>query len=190
MAIAPRFATTHFCERPVAKTRREAPRGQWEPYRRQCVVFDWTRFLAGVQRPGAGEGRIREPSCRASAVSARRPLRILVVEDEAVIAIMIEDMLVDLGCEVVGPAGSVAEAIRLAESEPLSGAFLDVNLGGASIYPVADLLSARRIPFVFVSGYGAGAIAARFAGTPILSKPILDADFEHALERIRQAVDG
>jgi CheY-like chemotaxis protein len=118
-------------------------------------------------------------------VSARQPLRILLVEDEAIIAIMIEDMLADLGCEVVGPAANVAEAARLARTEQLAGAFLDVNLGGASIYPVADLLSARQIPFVFVSGYGAGGIDPRFVGTPVLSKPILDADLERAVDRMR-----
>jgi CheY-like chemotaxis protein len=118
-------------------------------------------------------------------MSATSPLRILLVEDEAIIAIMIEDMLADLGCEVVGPAASVAEAIRFAQTEQLAGAFLDVNLGGASIYPVADLLSARHIPFVFVSGYGATGIDPRFVGTPVLSKPILDDDLERALEGMR-----
>jgi CheY-like chemotaxis protein len=121
-------------------------------------------------------------------VSAGRPLRILLVEDEAIIAIMIEDVLADLGCEVVGPAANVPEAIRLAKSEQLAGAFLDVNLGGASIYPVADLLSARRIPFVLVSGYGVGGIDPRLVGTPVLSKPILDADLERALDGMRHRI--
>jgi len=122
-------------------------------------------------------------------VSEGQALRILLVEDEAVIAIMIEDMLTDLGCEVVGPAASVAEASRLAQTEPLAGAFLDVNLGGASIYPVADLLAARQIPFVFVSGYGAGGIDPRFVGRPVLSKPILDADLERALDGMRASAN-
>jgi CheY-like chemotaxis protein len=122
-------------------------------------------------------------------VSAGQPLRILLVEDEAIIAIMIEDLLTDLGCEVVGPAANVAEAIRFAKTEQLAGAFLDVNLGGVSIYPVADLLSARQIPFVFVSGYGAGGIDPRFVGTPVLSKPILDTDLERALDSMRERMN-
>lgn len=122
-------------------------------------------------------------------MSASRPLRILLVEDEAIIAIMIEDMLAGLGCEVVGPVANVAEASRLARTEQLAGAFLDVNLGGTSIYPVADLLSARQIPFVFVSGYGASGIDPRFVGTPVLSKPILDADLERALDRMRERIN-
>jgi CheY-like chemotaxis protein len=113
-------------------------------------------------------------------------LRILLVEDEAVIAIMLEDMLADLGCEVVGPVGNVDEAIRLARTERLAGAFLDVNVAGARIYPVADLLSTRLIPFVFVSGYGPGGIDPRFFGTPVLSKPILDFDLERALDGMRE----
>jgi CheY-like chemotaxis protein len=119
-------------------------------------------------------------------MSASGSLRILLVEDEAIIAIMLEGMLADLGCEVVGPAGNLGEATRLAQSEGLGGAFLDVNLGGQSIYPVADLLTARGIPFVFVSGYGAAGIEARFSGAPVLSKPILDADIERAVATIRE----
>jgi CheY-like chemotaxis protein len=111
--------------------------------------------------------------------------RILLVEDEAIIAIMIEDMLAELGCEVVGPAANVADAASLVQTERLAGAFLDVNLGGASIYPVADLLVERQIPFVFVSGYGAAAIEARFAGTPVLSKPILETDIQRAVDSMR-----
>ena len=118
-------------------------------------------------------------------MSAGGNLRILLVEDEAIIAIMIEDMLADLGCEVVGPAANVADAASLAQTERLAGAFLDVNLGGASIYPVADLLAERRIPFVFVSGYGPAAIEARFVGTPVLSKPISETDIQRAVDSMR-----
>ena len=113
-------------------------------------------------------------------------LRVLLVEDEAIIAIMLEDTLTDLGCEVVGPVAHLADAVRLARSEALAGAFLDVNLAGESIYPVADLLAARGIPFVFVSGYGPAGIEARYAGAPILSKPILDADLKRAVAALRQ----
>jgi CheY-like chemotaxis protein len=118
-------------------------------------------------------------------MSSPAALRVLLVEDEAIIAIMLEGMLADLGCEVVGPAGNLGEATRLAQSEGLGGAFLDVNLGGQSIYPVADLLAARGIPFVFVSGYGAAGIDARFAGAPVLAKPILDGDIEQAVAAMR-----
>jgi CheY-like chemotaxis protein len=124
------------------------------------------------------------------AMSERRDLRVLLVEDEAIIAIMLEDMLAELGCEVIGPAASIAEAIQLAGAESLGGAFLDVNLGGESVYPVADLLAARGIPFVFVSGYGPTGIAARYSGAIVLSKPILDADIERAVAALRRHGQG
>jgi len=123
-------------------------------------------------------------------MSGSDSLRVLLVEDEAIIAIMLEDMLADLGCEVVGPVASLAEAIRLARSEALAGAFLDVNLGGESIYPVADLLAARDVPFVFVSGYGPAGIEARYGDAIILSKPILDADLERAVAALRRRGAG
>ncbi|HYH36711.1 MAG TPA: response regulator [Azospirillum sp.] len=99
-------------------------------------------------------------------------LRLLVVEDEAMVAMMLEDMLGDLGCEVVGPAGSVARAQELAQGEPgLAAAILDVNLGGLPIYPVAETLKARGIPFVFITGYGAADLDGRFADAPTVQKP-------------------
>lgn len=98
-------------------------------------------------------------------------LRVLLVEDEAMVAMMLEDMLGDLGCEIVGPAASVARALELAGDAALDGAILDVNVGGEAIYPVAEALTARGVPFVFTTGYGATDIDARFAGAPALQKP-------------------
>ena len=99
-------------------------------------------------------------------------LRLLVVEDEAMVAMMLEDMLGDLGCEVVGPAGSVARAQELAQNEAtIAAAILDVNLGGLPIYPVAETLRARGVPFVFITGYGSADIDGRFADAPTVQKP-------------------
>lgn len=81
-------------------------------------------------------------------------LRILLVEDEVLVAMELAAMLVDMGCEVVGPVGQLADAISLARSAELEGAILDINLGGIEVYPVADELAARGIPFVFCTGYG------------------------------------
>lgn len=80
--------------------------------------------------------------------------RILVVEDEPLIAMMVEDMLAELGAQVIGPAGSLAEALLLAE-EQIDAALLDVNLEGERVYPVAERLTVRGVPFVFATGYGA-----------------------------------
>jgi CheY-like chemotaxis protein len=81
-------------------------------------------------------------------------LRILIAEDEALVAMMIEDIVTDLGCTVVGPAASVARALALIDGERLDGALVDLNLGGEHARPIAEALVARGIPFVFVSGYG------------------------------------
>lgn len=99
-------------------------------------------------------------------------LRLLLVEDEAMVAMMLEDMLGDLGCEVVGPAGSVALALELARADQgIAGAILDVNVAGEPIYPVAETLKARGVPFVFITGYGSADIDGRFADAPTVQKP-------------------
>lgn len=113
-------------------------------------------------------------------------LRILLVEDEAILAFWFEDLLASLGCHVVRPVADIAEAVRMAQSERLAGAFLDVNIGGATIYPVADVLSAREIPFVFVSGYGATGIDPRYVTASVLTKPVFEAQVESALNSMRQ----
>jgi CheY-like chemotaxis protein len=97
--------------------------------------------------------------------------RILIVEDEALVSMVIEEALKDLGCDVVGPVGTRDQALALAKAEALDGALLDVNLAGEPVYPVADALTSRGIPFVFVTGYGEKGIADRYARTPTLVKP-------------------
>jgi DNA-binding response OmpR family regulator len=102
-----------------------------------------------------------------------RSLRILVVEDEMMIAFFIEDCLADLGHQIVGPASRVAAALDLAETEILDLALLDINVAGEQVYPVARQLRARGIPFAFLSGYSARGVSDEWAGTPILSKPFV-----------------
>jgi CheY-like chemotaxis protein len=110
-------------------------------------------------------------------------LSILVVDDETLIAMLLEDMLVDIGCIVVGPAPSVAMATALIETEgqTLDGALLDINLRGELVYPVADALAERGVPFVFVSGYASHGIDARYAAVPALAKPVSLATLEVAV---------
>lgn len=112
-----------------------------------------------------------------------RGLRLLVVEDEALVAMLVEDMLTDLGCVVVGVAGSVAKGLAVVGSEEVSfdGAVLDVNLGGEKVFPVADALAARGVPFVFATGYGAAGVAGRYAKAPVIAKPFGLPDLEAAL---------
>jgi CheY-like chemotaxis protein len=100
--------------------------------------------------------------------------RLLVVEDEYLIAADIAAFLEGLGVEVAGPAGSVAEALAVLQSEvdQLDGAVLDVNLGREHVYPVADLLRARGIPFVFTTGYDATAIPSEYGDISRCEKPV------------------
>lgn len=108
-------------------------------------------------------------------------LRVLVVEDEALVSLMIEDLLQDMGCTVVGPAASLTNALALAESEPLDGALLDLNLGGDPAEPIAECLKARGVPFVFLTGYGSGGVSKRFAAMPTISKPFHPSAIETVL---------
>ncbi len=100
-------------------------------------------------------------------------LRLLLVEDEAMVAMLIEDMLCDLGCVVSGVAGTLSRGMALATDEDLAidGAILDINLGGEKVYPVAEALAARHVPFIFSTGYGGVGVDKAFAHVPILAKP-------------------
>jgi DNA-binding response OmpR family regulator len=96
---------------------------------------------------------------------------VLVVEDEMLLAMLLEDSLADFGCDVVGPVGRVADGVRLANSERLDGAILDVNVGGTDVFPVARELAKRGIPFVFVSGYDSNHLPREWCNRPKLQKP-------------------
>jgi len=98
--------------------------------------------------------------------------RVLLVEDEALVAMMIQEFLSECGRAVVGPIGTAAEALVAARQGDFDGAILDINLGDGMAYPVAEILSARGVPFVFLTGYEADTIDDRFSAVPILQKPI------------------
>jgi PAS domain S-box-containing protein len=98
--------------------------------------------------------------------------RLLLAEDEALVAIDIKDMLVELGFEVIGPYSNVAQALAVVTTYDIDAAILDVNLGGELIFPVAERLIAKGVPFTFMTGYGAEAIDERFAHCRVLQKPV------------------
>jgi len=98
--------------------------------------------------------------------------RVMIVEDEALVALVLADHLTEFGLSVVGPCASVAEATAALEANDLDAAILDVNLGKELVYPVAELLADRGIPFVFVTGYGPESIDNRFAHAAVLEKPV------------------
>lgn len=110
-------------------------------------------------------------------------LHLLVVEDEAMVALMIEDILADLGCTAVEVAGTVAQGLAILQDPkpPLDGAILDVNIGGEKVYPVAEALAAKGVPFIFATGYGIAGISEAFSHVPALAKPYEPRSLERLL---------
>ena len=115
--------------------------------------------------------------------------RVLIVEDESMIAMLIEDMLGDHGAVVVGPAKRLDAALALARSEAVDLAVLDLNLAGQAVYPVAEALSARGVPFLFMTGYGQLGIAERWRERPSLAKPFRPSQLADALRALLAASD-
>jgi CheY-like chemotaxis protein len=111
--------------------------------------------------------------------------RVLIVEDELLIAMLVEQMAEDLGYAVVGPALTVDEALGLVDRETFDCAVLDMNLGhGISSAPVAEALKIKGVPFLFASGYGANGSVENSSAAPVLNKPFLTHDLEKALQSI------
>jgi len=118
------------------------------------------------------------------APSSRR--RVLVVEDEIMIRMLLEDMLEDLGYEVVAAAGTLDEALGLARQADVDLAILDVNLNGSPVYPVADALTARKVPFMFSTGYGEQGLPEGYRDCQLLQKPFQLENLEGALAMVAQ----
>lgn len=108
-------------------------------------------------------------------------LRVLLVEDVAVLAWQVRDILMEAGAVVAGPAPSVADALGLLAESDVDAAVLDMNLNGESADPIADTLAARGVPFLFVTGYGSSATKGRHADRPTLGKPFRAAILVQAL---------
>ena len=111
----------------------------------------------------------------------RQACRVLVVEDDELIAEIIVDMLTDAGYVVVGPFLRFADALRAAETDTFDAAVIDINLAGRPSHPIAAALTRRNLPFVFLTGYGRGARPAGYAKTPIVGKPFETVELLDAL---------
>ncbi len=113
-------------------------------------------------------------------------LKLLLVEDEYVLALGLSDALADLGAVVVGPVATVEDALALVERVPeIDGAVLDVNLGREVAYPVADALLARGIPFFFATANERACLPERFAAVPVCGKPFRVDTFREAVAALR-----
>ena len=114
---------------------------------------------------------------------ALRSRRVLVVEDEAMIALLIEDMLADLGRAAAGPAHGLAEGLEIARGPAgVDAALLDVNLNGESVFALADELRAQGVPMIFSTGYGDLALREIDKGAPVIHKPFRAHELAQALE--------
>ena len=147
------------------------------------AVFDWhpdglrcelsvPRNEKTEQQPDHIGGSRRDKEVGAESKLVTAGSRIMVVEDEALVAMILGNSLVELGYSVVGPFSRATDAMAAVRNEEVDAAILDINLGGELVYPVAHLLSDQRVPFMFITGYGAESIDARFADVPVLQKPI------------------
>jgi DNA-binding response OmpR family regulator len=109
-------------------------------------------------------------------------MRILLVEDEAMIALHMEDLVADLGHEVAATAMRLGEALEMARGCDVDFAILDVNLAGSMSFPVADVLTERGVPYVFATGYGSGGIGPPYNERTIMHKPVRLSDLSRAID--------
>jgi CheY-like chemotaxis protein len=107
--------------------------------------------------------------------------RIFLVEDETLVAMLVEDMLDSIGLEHVATASRLDQGLKLARELDFDAAVLDVNLAGARSFPIADVLKERNIPFVFATGYGREGIAEEHRDVPVIGKPFQARDLKAAL---------
>lgn len=110
--------------------------------------------------------------------------RVLLVEDEALVAMLMEDYLTDLGFDVVGPAMRLEPALQLAQTEEIDFAVLDINLAGKQSFPIAEVLRQRGISFLFASGYGTAGLAEGFESVRVMQKPFDRSDLERAMQQV------
>lgn len=140
---------------------------------------------------GQDDGRIWDkdaPATRLETGADRlEGLRVLLVEDEFLVRIMVEDDLCAAGCIIAGPCSDLGSAMRALAGEAFDVAVLDVNLNGEMVYPLADELRRRKIPFVFLSGYGRMDLPERFRDTPRLAKPHEPAALIREIRRLAEA---
>lgn len=112
--------------------------------------------------------------------------RVLVVEDEYLVAMLVEEMLDGLGYEVAQVAPTLEAATDAATNASFDVAILDINLNGNDSAPIADILIARKIPFIFATGYGPAGLDGRYAGTPTLQKPFYEEDLKRLLDEVTE----
>jgi CheY-like chemotaxis protein len=120
----------------------------------------------------------------ASSILQAKPLqdlRVLVVEDESLVAMLVEEYLTDFGCAPPCSVSRVGKALKTLKSTEIDAAVLDVNVAGESVAPIAEALEERGVPFIFASGYGRSGVDERWASKPVLQKPFSAKELQAAL---------
>ncbi|MDZ4841058.1 MAG: HWE histidine kinase domain-containing protein [Hyphomicrobium aestuarii] len=177
------FGST-LIERALAMETRGRSSLAFEPSGVTCsITMPVSAVTIGRARSGPAVVQPEPPEVSIRPVAPNR--RILIVEDSALVAMLMEDVIADLGWDVVGPAARLAEAITLAKEAAFDAAMLDVNLDGEMSWDAAAVLQDRKIPFVFTTGYdGTTVLPGRFAGRPVLRKPFSADDIGRALHAL------
>jgi two-component sensor histidine kinase/DNA-binding response OmpR family regulator len=154
------------------------------------VVMDWrpdglhcALTIPSGTPEAKGTAAAKAGACDLLSLPTSNRKRILLAEDEALVGMMMRDLVTDLGLFVIGPFCSVEETMAAVSSHQFDCAILDINLAGQTIYPVAERLAARDLPFVFITGYGPESVDERFAHVPILQKPVARGALDEVLRR-------
>jgi CheY-like chemotaxis protein len=108
-------------------------------------------------------------------------VRVLIVEDETLVAMLVEEYLLEIGCVIAGSVRRVDKAMERVETDVIDAAILDLNVAGEDVAPVAEALEKRNIPFVFASGYGGNGVKDKWSDRPIVQKPFTSAELKQAL---------
>jgi PAS domain S-box-containing protein len=143
----------------------------WNPKGLRC---DLAIALRDVKEPRQHDSAHQSNGGNGAAIALNKldKPRVLVVEDEALVGIMIQECMTELGFQIVGPVCTVSDALAAAEDGEFDAAILDINLGDGMVYQVAEILARRHVPFVFVTGYDADSVDSRFREIPVLQKPV------------------
>jgi two-component sensor histidine kinase/DNA-binding response OmpR family regulator len=160
---------TKIIQASFSDPRRGGVRFDWRPEGLFCAI---TMDLGGMD-PGA-QGEAREPPLSTGDGKGRR---LLLVEDEPLVGVFMQNLLTDMGFVVGEVCRTLPDSLAAARAGGFDGAVLDMNLNGVSVYPLADLLAERGVPFLFVTGYSGEAVDKRFADAPLLQKPIEEREF-------------
>jgi len=139
-----------------------------------------------IREPAGASSSFGSQPFEKSAMSDGSPAkrRILVVEDEMLIGMLLEDMLTDMGYQVVAIVPRLKEALAAVERESFDLAVLDVHLHGESAFPVAEALIAKGVPFIFATGYGERGLPENYRSRPVLQKPFAKDDLERLLKAL------